>query len=238
MIALVLAAVTALPPGFVYLSDVAPSIVQDIRYAGYHNFLGRPVRGYDAPQCVLTKQAARALAGVQGELEQKGLTLRVYDCYRPQRAVDDFIGWSKSVADQRMKAEFYPRVDKALFLAQGYVAAKSGHSRGSTVDLTIERLPVRPPQPYRSGNPLRSCIAPFVGRCHDGSLDMGTGFDCMDRLSHTDADAGAVAESHRALLRGLMEKYGFKPYTQEWWHYTLRWEPFPKTYFDFPIESR
>ena len=113
------------PPDFVYLRDVAPSIVQDMRYAGYHNFLGRPVAGYRAAECILTRQAAEALAKVQAELEALQLTLHVYDCYRPQRAVNDFIAWSKIPSEQTMKAEFYPRVDKALFFKLGYVAAKS-----------------------------------------------------------------------------------------------------------------
>lgn len=226
------------PPGFVYLRDVAPSIVQDIRYRGYHNFLGRPVAGYGAAECILTRQAAQALAKVQAELEASDLTLRVYDCYRPQRAVDDFIAWSRDPSDQRMKAEFYPRVDKALFFKLGYVAAKSGHTRGSTVDLTIERLPPHAAAPYAPGDPLTSCIAPFVERYHDGSLDMGTGFDCMDELSHPDAEIGNIAEAHRKMLAYVMEKNGFKGIEEEWWHFTLANEPYPNTYFDFPITPK
>src|SRR5579862_7205442 len=121
----------ALPAGFVRLAAVAPSIIQEIRYAGAHNFVGRPIRGYDAPSCILTQRAARALAAAQQELEEAGLTLYVYDCYRPQRAVDDFVAWSKVASDQRMKDEFYPRVDKARLFALGYLTARSGHSRGS-----------------------------------------------------------------------------------------------------------
>jgi D-alanyl-D-alanine dipeptidase len=246
MIAFLLAAAVAaapapnptMPPGFVYLRDVAPSIVQDIRYAGYHNFLGRPVAGYGAAECILTRQAAAALAKIQAELEEKNLTLRVYDCYRPQRAVNDFVAWSKNAADQSMKGEFYPRVDKALFFKLGYVLAKSGHSRGSTVDLTIERLETRPAQPYAPGDPLKSCIAPYVLRYHDGSLNMGTGFDCMDPLSHPSAEVGNIAHAHREQLAALMEKYGFKGIKEEWWHFTLAGEPYPKTYFDFPITPK
>jgi D-alanyl-D-alanine dipeptidase len=230
--------VPARPADFVYLRDVAPTIVQDIRYAGYHNFLGRPVAGYEAPECILTRRAAEALAKVQAELEANELTLRVYDCYRPQRAVNDFIAWSKVVSDQRMKTEFYPRVDKALFFKLGYVAAKSGHTRGSTVDLTIERLPPRAASAYAPGDPLVSCIAPYIQRYHDGSLDMGTGFDCMDELSHPGAEVGSIAEAHRRLLEHMMEKNGFKGIKEEWWHFTLAGEPYPKTYFDFPITRK
>jgi D-alanyl-D-alanine dipeptidase len=242
-LAVVLAAATphptpTRPPDFVYLRDVAPTIVQDMRYAGYHNFIGRPIAGYEAGECILTRQAAKALAKVQAELEPLQLTLHVYDCYRPQRAVNDFIAWIKVPSDQTMKAEFYPRVDKSLFHQLGYVATKSGHTRGSTVDLTIERVPPRDPSPYKPGQPLTSCIAPWVARYHDGTLDMGTGFDCMDELSHPGADVGHIAGTHREQLAHLMKKYGFKGIATEWWHFTLVDEPFPSTYFDFPITPK
>jgi D-alanyl-D-alanine dipeptidase len=224
-----------LPTGFVYLSDVAPSIVRDIRYAGEYNPLGRPLSGYDAAQCILTKQAALALAAVQHELEDAGLTLRVYDCYRPQRSVNAFYAWSLNPGDDRMKAEFYPRADKASFVERGYVESKSDHSRGSSVDATIERLPLRGLSPYVPGQELRSCIAPFRERSHDGSLDMGTNYDCFDELSNSDAEVGPIAESHRKLLASVMHRHGFVGAKNEWWHFTLRWEPYPRTYFDFPI---
>jgi zinc D-Ala-D-Ala dipeptidase len=244
LVAIVLAAASAArpeptrPPDFVYLRDVAPSIVQDMRYAGYHNFLGRPVAGYEAAECILTRQAAEALAKVEADLEASQLTLHVYDCYRPQRAVNDFIAWSKVPLEQDMKPEFYPRVSKALFFKLGYVAAKSGHTRGSTVDLSVERAPPRDAAPYKPGQPLVSCIAPWIQRYHDGTLDMGTGFDCMDELSHPSANVGLVATTHREQLAHIMEKYGFVGIREEWWHFTLANEPFPSTYFDFPITPR
>ncbi|MEO6836236.1 MAG: M15 family metallopeptidase [Candidatus Tumulicola sp.] len=226
-----------LPAGFAYLSDVAPTVVQDIRYAGSHNVLGRPVPGYLAPACVLTQRAARALAQTQEELLAAGLTLRVYDCYRPQRAVNAMLAWSKNAPDQRMKGEDYPRVDKGQIFALGYLSSKSAHTRGSAVDLTIERLAAASPLPWVAGR--HSCIAPFVERYHDGSIDMGTNYDCMDPLSRTDAPVGGFAGTHRAMLRGVMEKHGFIAQKQEaWWHFTLRSEPFPKTYFDFPVTSK
>jgi len=226
-----------LPPGFVYLSDVAPSIVQDVRYAGDYNLVGRPLAGYDAAECVLTKQAAQALANVQTELEAIGLTLRVYDCYAPERATGDLIAWSENPSDQKMKAAFYPRVEKSQLFALGYLDVKPEHSRGSSVDVTIERLPLRNLAAWRKGDPLYSCAGPYRERYHDGSLDMGTTFDCMDELSRTDADVGAVAASHRQTLETVMREHGFTGHKEEWWHYTLRWEPYPKTYFNFPIES-
>jgi zinc D-Ala-D-Ala dipeptidase len=226
-----------LPPDFVYLTDVAPSIVQDIRYAGDYNLVGRPIAGYDAPECVLTKQAARALASVQREIGDAGLTLRVYDCYAPERATADLIAWSKNPSDESMKAAFYPRVEKSRLFKLGFLDFKSSHSRGSSVDVTIERLPIRTLPGYVKGDPLYSCVGPYRERYHDGSLDMGTTFDCMDELSRSDADVGAIATSHRQTLDAIMHKHGFDSQKDVWWHYTLRWEPYPKTYFDFPIEK-
>jgi D-alanyl-D-alanine dipeptidase len=226
----------ALQDGFVYLRDVAPTIRQDIRYFGRHNFIGRPISGYLAPACILTAQAARALAEAQAELAPSNLSLVVYDCYRPQRAVDEFLAWGRDSTDQKMKAEFYPRVDKADFVKLGYVSDKSGHTRGSTVDLAIVPVPLVAPPPYRDDTPKIDCAAPANARWRDGSLDFGTAFDCMDEVSHIDATAiSAAAKSNRTLLHDLMLKHGFKDYHQEWWHYTLRDEPFPQTYFDFPV---
>jgi D-alanyl-D-alanine dipeptidase len=228
-----------LPEGFVYLKDVAPDIVQDVRYAGDHNFLGRPVQGYQAPACILTKEAAQALKGVQADLRKQGLGLKVFDCYRPQRAVDDFVAWSADTADQATKAEFYPRVDKKDFFDLGYVAKKSGHSRGSTMDLTIIAWPPAPQAPYVKGQALTPCTGPYEQRFADGGLDMGTGFDCMDELSHSlSHKVSRLAQADRAKLRNLMVKHGFAPYEYEWWHFTLKNEPFPQTYFDFPVAAR
>ncbi len=228
------AARASLPPGFVSLSDVAPTIVQDMRYAGPHNFVGRRLAGYLAPVCVLTERAARTLAKAQDELLAAGLTFRVYDCYRPQRAVDDVIAWSKNVLDQRMKAEYYPRVGKSRLLALGYIAARSAHARGSAVDLTIQRLPVASPLPWAPD--LHSCVAPFLARYHDGSIDMGTTYDCLDPLARADANIGGFAGTHREMLRAVMEKHGFIQMPSDaWWQFTLKSEPFPRTSFNFSI---
>ena len=225
-----------LPQGFVYLRDVAPTVRQDMRYYGSHNFTGRPIPGYLAPECILTAPAARALAAVQADLAASNLSLVVYDCYRPQRAVHDFVTWGQNPAEQGMKAEFYPRVDKADFVKLGYVADKSSHTRGSTVDLAIVPLPPAAPAPYSDSAPKVDCTTP--ARWRDGSLDFGTAFDCMDPASHVDATAlPPAALRNRALLRGVMLKNGFKGYDKEWWHFTLADEPFPQTYFDFPVTA-
>lgn len=202
------------PPDLVRLREIDPSIRQEIRYAGAHNFVGRPIAGYFAPECVLTREAAQALADAQAELKDFGLTLKVFDCYRPQRAVDDFVAWAKDAADVKRKKEFYPAVDKADLFKDGYIAAKSGHSRGSTMDLTVAEL---------SG----------------GDLDMGTAFDYFDPLAHTANPAITRAQKdNRLLLKALMEAHGFKNLPDEWWHFTLIREPYPDRYFDVVIGAR
>lgn len=227
----------ALPPGFVYAEDEVPGLVLEMRYAGEHNFLGRPVAGYLVPRCILTKQAARALARVQAELKPMGLGLKVYDCYRPQRAVDDFVAWAKDLNDRATMAEFYPTVPKAELFKRGYVAEKSSHSRGSTADLTIIPLPPPGQEAYRPGQKLVACYEPAARRFKDNSLDMGTGFDCFHALSHTANPAmGGQQRANRLLLKSLMEKHGFEHYPLEWWHFTLANEPHPDTYFDFVVQ--
>lgn len=229
---------TILPADFVYLKDIDPSIIQDIRYATAHNFIGHPITGYEAAECILTKPAAAALAQVQKELKQSSLSLKVYDCYRPKKAVDEFIAWSKQPGLQQMKAEFYPRVNKADFFKLGYVVEKSGHTRGSTVDLTIVPLPVASQKAYTPTQNLTSCFAPYLKRFPDNTIDMGTGFDCMDELAHNDnRNISIVAWYNRIILKTLMEKYGFNPYREEWWHFTLKNEPHPDTYFNFQVSK-
>jgi D-alanyl-D-alanine dipeptidase len=233
MIAALLA--LALAPGqFVALDDVDRTIVQDMRYATTYNFVGRRIRGYREPVCILTRPAARALHRAQRRLRRAGYGLKVYDCYRPTRAVAQFARWAANPADQRMKREFYPRVDKRRAFALGYIAHRSGHSRGSTVDLTLVRLPPKP-QPAWDGR-LRSCTAPYRRRFRDSGVNMGTGYDCMDPRAHTFHPAiRGRARHNRLLLRRTMEEAGFAPYDNEWWHFTLRREPYPERYFDFPV---
>ncbi len=201
----------SLPDNFVYLEDIDSSIIQDIKYFSDDNFIGRPIKGYSAARCILTLPAALALAKVQKILQQQSLSLKVFDGYRPQTAVNDFIDWAKEPSDQKMKTSFYPRVNKADFFEQGYIAAqRSTHSRGSTVDLTITRM-------------------------DNIDLPMGSSFDFMDELSnYHSAEISDEARKNRLLLREIMQ-IDFKPYDVEWWHFTLKKEPFPDQYFDFQV---
>ncbi|MEV8587083.1 M15 family metallopeptidase [Streptomyces sp. NPDC051180] len=227
------------PAGFVALSEVDWSIVQEMRYTTEHNFVGEPVDGYRQPLCILTRPAAEALHRAQVRLLARGYTLKVYDCYRPQRAVDHFVRWAEDLADARMKGEFYPLVDKSRLFADGYIAEKSGHSRGSTVDLTIVRLPAVPTRAYVPGERLVECYGPQEERFPDNSVDMGTGYDCFDTRSHTDDPRiQGVQRANRQLLKGVLTGEGFVNLPEEWWHFTFKPEPFPSTYFDFPVARR
>jgi zinc D-Ala-D-Ala dipeptidase len=206
-----------LPDRFVHVELVVPGIKVDLRYLTANNFLGRPVDGYVEPACILTREAAEALAKVQADLSRFGLGLKIFDAYRPQRAVDDFVRWGKDLKDTKTKAEYYPRVRKEDLFKEGYIAEKSSHSRGSTVDVTIV---------YAD--------ASGIGR----ELDMGTPFDFFGPESWP--DSSLVSPVHRSLrmhLSVLMQKHGFEPYAKEWWHFTLKNEPFPHTYFDFPVRK-
>jgi D-alanyl-D-alanine dipeptidase len=223
-----------MPRDFVYLRAIDPTIQQDIRYAGPNNFTGKPVPGYDAAGCVLVRQAAEALKAVQADLRAKGLALKVYDCYRPARAVRSFVAWAKLPDDPEAKRVYYPNLDKtALF--PDYIATQSGHSRGATVDLTLV-LRGEPTQGSPGSGP---CTAPQGSQASDGSLVMGTTFDCFDGKSAMFASS-ITAEQHRnrTLLANVMRKHSFKEYGMEWWHFTLANEPYPETYFDFPILPR
>src|SRR3954470_3954581 len=172
------------PERFVSLHDEVPSIVIEMRYITAHNFIGRPIKGYRDPLCIVTRETAEALGRAQASVRAKGYTLKVYDCYRPQRAVDDFVAWGKRLRDQRMKRELYARVDERRVFREGYIATRSGHSRGSTVDLTLVRRPPGPQETYSRGDPLRDCAGPRHSRFGDNTVDMGTGYDCFDPLSH------------------------------------------------------
>ncbi len=207
--------VEALPKGFVYLADHVPSIVIDLRYYTENNFLGCRVDGYVNPRCIITRDAAESLKGVQEELKPFGLGLKVFDAYRPQRAVNHFVRWAKDLGDTAKKQGYYPRVKKENLFKDGYIASRSGHTRGSTVDLTIISLETS-------------------DQGHE--LDMGSPFDFFGPESWPDNPRMSSSQrAHRLLLRMFMEKHGFKPYAKEWWHFTLKKEPFPDTYFDFPI---
>jgi D-alanyl-D-alanine dipeptidase len=238
---LLLISVTAfsadLPSGFVYLSYVSPSIVQEIRYYTEHNFLGTKVDGYKSPKCILTTQAANALNNVQKDLEKKELSLKVYDCYRPQKAVNHFIRWAKDTTDTKTKAEFYPDEPKETLFKRGFIASRSGHSRGSTVDLTIIKAEAPEQEEYIAHLNLRRCDNPQQKRFGDNSINMGTGFDCFSDISATEnKNISDEVRKNRQLLKSLMEKHGFYNYSKEWWHYTLKNEPHSKTFFDFEVK--
>jgi len=225
-----------IPNKFVEIRDVIPDIVLDLRYLTNHNFLGVPVDGYHKEKCYLTKAAADSLAKVQSELRKFHLSLKIYDAYRPQRAVDHFVRWAKDISDTLTKKEFYPTINKARLFEDGYIAEKSGHSRGSTVDLTIVPIPL-PFQPDFYITNQCECFKSIDKRFKDNSIDMGTGFDCFNELSHTENTAlNSQQRANRLLLLSMMDKYGFKNLAEEWWHFTLRDEPFPSTYFDFEIK--
>jgi D-alanyl-D-alanine dipeptidase len=200
------------PAAFVDAATVVPGLIVEMRYGGSHNFVGRPIDGYAAARCLLTRQAADALAGVARDLAPRGLRIKVFDCYRPVRAVLNFVRWARDLNATAGKAEFYPAVDKRTLFRDGYIASHSGHSRGSTMDLTLAQA--------------------------DGTeLDMGTPFDFFSPKSWVaDPSIGTSAHANRMLLATAMGRHGFRPYEREWWHFTLRGEPFPQTYFDFPVQ--
>ncbi|MFD1163361.1 MULTISPECIES: M15 family metallopeptidase [Hwangdonia] len=202
-----------LPDGFTYVKDVITDLDVELRYNTSNNFLGKPVDGYHSNKLILTKQTAQALKLVQEELQNKNLCLKVYDGYRPQRAVNHFVRWAKVLNDTINKSRFYPNVKKRHLFKKGYIASKSGHSRGSTVDLTIVD--------GNTGKPL----------------DMGSPYDFFGKESWVDySGITKKQKENRQLLQAVMLKHGFRNYPKEWWHFTLRHEPFPKTFFDFPIE--
>ena len=218
---------SALPAGFVYLHAVAPEVQQDMRYHGSHNFMGRPVAGYQAPTCILSEPTARALQAAQAQLRPQGLTLKVFDCYRPQTAVNDFVRWGRDLSDQKAKSAYYPAVPKQELFQRGYIAEKSGHSRGSTVDLTLVVL-----DGLRASKAVRGPLA-------DGQeVDMGSPFDLFDARSHTDnPHLSPDVQHNRHWLRALLAQQGFRNLPEEWWHYTLNHEPYPDSYFDFAVRA-
>jgi D-alanyl-D-alanine dipeptidase len=202
-----------LPEGFVYVKSVIQDLDVELRYFTTHNFVGDTIDGYKSNNLILTRETAEKLKLVQDELQQQNLCLKVYDGYRPQRSVNHFIRWAKDLNDTINKSEFYPDVAKRNLFKEEYIASRSGHSRGSTVDLTII-----------DGN---------TGR----PLDMGSPYDFFGKQSWVDYDGITEDQKkNRQLLQRVMLKYNFRNYPKEWWHFTLRWEPFPKTYFDFEVE--
>ena len=201
-----------LPEGFVYIDSIIPDISIDLKYYSKNNFVGERITGYKEPVLIATKEVAYALREVQKDLSHFNYGLRIFDCYRPQRAVDHFAKWARN-NDRKMKKTHYPDVKKKNLFKEGYIASKSGHSRGSTVDLTIID--------FDSGN----------------ELDMGTIYDFFGKQSWIENEQlDHKQKQNRHLLQSVMKKYGFKPLEEEWWHFTLSNEPFPDKYFNFVVE--
>ena len=203
------------PSGFVLLADCVPQIVQEIRYYSTYNFIGDRIDGYEEPCAIVTKEAARALQSVSGELASQGFRIKVFDAYRPATAVKRFVQWSVDDLDLRMKPFFYPNLDKADLFQRGYIASQSSHSRGSTVDITLLDM--------------------TTGK----EVDMGGPFDLFSEVSHPDY-RGVTDEQYvnRMFLRDAMLRNGFEPIFCEWWHFTLANEPYPDTYFEFPVSAQ
>ena len=200
--------------GFVSVGEVIPDVLLDIRYYSSFNFIGERIDGYEEPAALLTREAAQALKEASNEAMEQGFRLKVFDTYRPQKAVDHFVRWAKDPEDIRMKAFFYPELEKTEIIPQGYIAEHSGHSRGSTVDLTLFDMATQQ------------------------DVDMGGTFDFFGELSHPDySGVSEVQHANRMLLQSLMVKHGFRPLETEWWHFILDNEPWPDTYFTFPVRS-
>ena len=202
-----------LPQGFSYAKDKIPDLEIDLRYAKKNNFVGQKIDGYTTEKAILSTKTAEALFAAQQEFGRMGLGLKLFDGYRPQRAVDHFVRWAKIPSDTLMKAQFYPNIPKSELFKKHYISTYSGHSRGSSIDVTLIDF----------------------NTCEE--LDMGSTYDFFGKISNLDyQDLNAKQRSNRELIQRIMIKYGFRPYAQEWWHFTLNNEPFPKTYFDFVVE--
>ena len=202
-----------LPEGFVYAKTVIPDLDVELRYYTANNFVGDTIDGYKANTLIITKAAAEKLKLVQQELQERNLCLKIFDAYRPQGAVNHFIRWARDLSDTINKSRFYPNVNKRNLFKAGYIASRSGHSRGSTLDVTL------------------------INGSSGAPLDMGSPYDFFGEESWVEySNLTEVQKANRQLLQNIMLKHNFRNYPKEWWHFTLRWEPFPDTYFDFEVE--
>ncbi|HKA71085.1 MAG TPA: M15 family metallopeptidase [Xanthobacteraceae bacterium] len=226
-----------LPENFVYLRDIDPSIAQDIRYASSNNFVGRPLDGYEAPECILRREVAAALSRVQADLKEAGLGLKVYDCYRPHRAVRAMAQWAHDGRADGAK-RFFPNHEKNALFALGYLAGVSRHSTGAAVDVTLVELARPAAARFDPAARYAPCTAPAPARAPDDSVDMGTSYDCFDLNSRTRSPGiGAEAQRRRSLLVVAMGKHGFRNYHREWWHFSFALPQVP-AHYDFPIRPR
>ena len=227
----------ALPGGFVYLRDIEPGIIQDMRYATSNNFVGKPLRGYDAAECVVKREVGLALKNIQQELARQKLSLKMFDCYRPERAVADMVAWSRNGKETPAERRFNPAFRKADLFRLGYIATRSGHSTGAALDLTLVDLTADNSAKFDAGKAYADCTAPAEARAPEGSVDMGTGYDCSDVKSHTAAASITPAQRRwRNVLVTAMAKQGFVNYSKEWWHFSL--PGVGRQAYDFPIAPR
>ena len=226
-----------MPGGFVYLRDIDPTIIQDIRYASANNFVGKPLAGYEAGECVVKREVGLALKKIQQELAKQKLSLKMFDCYRPARAVADMVRWSRNGKETAAERRYNPAFAKADLFRLGYIAAYSGHSTGAALDLTLVDLTVDNSATFDPAKPYADCTAPAANRAPEGSIDMGTGYDCSDVKANTAAASITPAQRRwRNTLVAAMAKHGFANYSKEWWHFSLRGAG--RQAYDFPIPRR
>ena len=226
-----------LPGGFAYLRDIEPSILQDIRYAGANNFVGRPLEGYGAAECVVKRDVGLALKRVQAELGSQNLSLKMLDCYRPERAAHDMVVWARNGRQTPAERRYNPAFSKKDLFRLGYIAEHSGHSTGAAVDLTLVDLKADHSRAFDPNKAYADCAAPAAVRAPEASVDMGTGYDCSDLKAHT--AARSVTEDQRRWrnrLVAVMATQGFVNYAKEWWHFSLPGAGGPA--YDFPITAR
>ncbi len=230
------AAAQRLPGGFVFLRDIDPTIVQDMRYAGANNFVGRPLRGYDAAECVVKRGVGLLLKNVQAELAPQGLSLKMLDCYRPARAVADMVAWSRDGRETPAQKRYNPSFRKADLFRLGYIAERSGHSTGAALDLTLVDLKADNSAVFDPSKAYADCTAPANARAPEGSVDMGTGYDCSDAKANTAARSITPDQRRwREKLVLVMARRGFVNYSKEWWHFSLPGAA--RQAYDFPIAS-
>ncbi|MCP3383749.1 M15 family metallopeptidase [Bradyrhizobium sp. CCGUVB4N] len=227
----------SLPGGFVYLRDVDPTIIQDIRYASSNNFIGRPIAGYGAGECVVKREVGLRLKAVQQDLAAQNLSLKMFDCYRPARASLDMVKWSQNGHETAADRRYNPRIAKTELFRLGYIASRSQHSTGAALDLTLVDLKADNSARIDPSKSYADCTAPVAARLPEGSVDMGTGYDCTDAMGHTAAPS--ITQDQRAWRRRLvaaMAKQGFVNYSKEWWHFSLPGAG--GAAYDFPIQPR
>lgn len=229
------ASAQTLPGGFVYLRDIDPTIIQDIRYATSNNFIGRPINGYQAPECMVKREVGLRLKAIQQELAKRKLSLKMFDCYRPARASLDMVKWSRDPRDSGHR--FNPNINKRELFQLGYIASYSQHSTGAALDLTLVDLTADNFAVFDPAKTYADCTAPVAARAPEGSIDMGTGYDCTDLKGHTRSTAITPDERRwRQELVAAMAKQGFVNYSKEWWHFSLPAAGGPA--YDFPITPR